>query len=405
MTRILAGLAVLALGIPLAACEVEWGGAQMALEDPAPVEEVEEVPEEEVIVPLPPGPLLFRVRVADDGTATAVPIARMSDSLPVDMELPEEFDSDFRSRFDSAFLAPGTELALVADGRRIGSILLGDQRTTWGGTCPSAVNATTLLASGQQLPVSGFALPLDMVAASPGASNPVEPDRRMRTYGPVLTENILEQRGYDRAYLAQRAVLETVSYASDAGPALVATYLVNDSLSTSWTEGRSVSLFFMARFDPSRGYYPVWHEYRRYRSAADREVFTYEDWIHMPSGRLDFIERYGDGDIRLAASLEREDAGKREIDWLESERCQSRFAFDGAAGATPGTPQVGQSTGAPAAATPNQQAAEQQAGQPGRTDTAGNPGSPDTAGNPRRQTEPDIQPRPPVQLPDTAAGQ
>lgn len=386
MTRILAGLAVLALGIPLAACEVEWGGAEVALEDPAPVEEVEEIPEEEVIVPLPAGPLLYRVRVGGDGAATAVPIARMTDSVPVDMELPEEFDSDFRSRFDSAFLAPGTELALVADGRRIGSVLLGDRRYTWGLTCPSAVGATTLLASGQQLPVSGFALPLDMVAASPGSSNPVEPDRRMRTYGPVLTENILEQRGYDRAYLAQRAALGTVSYAGDAGPAIVATYLVNDSLSTSWTEALSVSLFFMARFDASRGYYPVWHEYRRYRSADDREVFTYLNWIDVPPGRLDFLERYGDGDVRLTASLEREDVRKRQIDWTESERCQSRLAFDGAADGT--APLPAGRTDVPV--TSGAAAADQQAGQ---------------QGNPRRQTEPDIQPRPPVQLPDTAAGQ
>lgn len=397
MTRILAGLAALAIGIPLAACEVEWGGAEVALEDPAPVEEVEEIPEEEVIVPLPAGPLLYRVRVADDGTATAVPIARMTDSLPVDMELPEEFDSDFRSRFDSAFLAPGTELALVANGRRIGSILLGDRRHTWGRTCPSAADATTLLATGQQLPVSGFALPLDMVAASPGASNPVEPDRRMRTYGPVLTENILEQRGYDRAYLAQRAAIGTVSYADDAGPALVATYLVNDSLSTSWTEGRSVSLFFMARFDPSRGYYPVWHEYRRYQSADDREVFTYENWIEVPPGRLDFLERYGNGDVRLTASLERDDPRKRQIDWTESDRCQSRLAFDGAAAGGPS---------AAAEAPDGRQAGEDRTGatRPA-AEQARQPGGADTAVNPRRQTEPDIQPRPPVQLPDTSAGQ
>lgn len=391
MTRFLALLAVLALGLPLAACDVEWGGAQIALEDPAPEEEVEDTPEEEVVIPLPAGPLLYRVQTDDDGTATVVPVARMTDSLPADLELPEEFDADYRARFDSAFLASGTELAFIADGRRIGSILLGDDRFAWNATCPSATDATTLLVTGQQLPVSGFALPLALVESDPGASNPVETDRRMRTYGPVLTENLLEARGYDRAYLAQRADLGTVSYTGDEGPAIVATYLVNDSLKLEWTEGRAVSLFFMARYDPSRGYYSVWHEYRRYRSAEDREVFTYENWIETPPGRLDFLELYGDGTIRLAASLEREDARKRQIDWTESERCQSRQAFDGAPAVTPAAQ-------TPATQTPGGQ-------QAGGQQTGGQPGAGDTSQSQRRQTEPDIQPRPPIQLPDTAAGQ
>lgn len=399
MTRFFALLGVLALGLPVTACDVEWGGAQVALEDPAPEEEVEEIPEEEVIIPLPAGPLFYRVQTAADGTATVVPVGRMTDSLPADLELPEEFDADYRARFDSAFLAPGTELAFISDGRRVGSLLLGDDRFVWNATCPSATDATTLLVNGQQLPVSGFALPLALVGATPGASNPVEPDRRMRTYGPVLTENLLEQRGYDRAYLAQRADMGTVSYSGDAGPALVATYLVNDSLKPSWSEGRAVSLFFMARFDASRGYYPVWHEYRRYRSADDREVFTYENWIEAAPGRLDFLELYGNGNIRLAASLEREDARKREIDWTESERCQSRQAFDGPVVIEATTDSGAGQTETPPAQTPAQTPAAQTDGQP----AAAQPAATDTGQNRRRQTEPDIQPRPPVQLPDTTA--
>jgi hypothetical protein len=252
--------------------------------------------------------------------------------------------------------------------------------------------------TGQQLPVSGFALPLALVESDPGASNPIETDRRMRTYGPVLTENLLEQRGYDRAYLAQRAALGTVSYPGDEGPAMVATYLVNDSLKPEWSEARAVSLFFMARYDPSRGYYSVWHEYRRYRSAEDREVFSYENWIETPPGRLDFLELYGDGSVRLAASLEREDARKRQIDWTEPESCQSRWAFDGApvADAAGGAGDQG-ATQTPAAPTPATQT-------PGGQQTDGQPAAADTGQNRRRQTEPDIQPRPPIQLPDTASG-
>ena len=39
----------------------------------------------------------------------------LTDSLPADMELPEEFDADFRARFDSAFLASGTACSAAGE--------------------------------------------------------------------------------------------------------------------------------------------------------------------------------------------------------------------------------------------------------------------------------------------------
>jgi hypothetical protein len=173
VTRFLCWLVTLTMTVSVAACDVEWGGAQIALEDPAPEEIVEETPDEEVITPLPPGPLLYRVEVDEDGSALVVPVARMTDSVPEDMEFPDEFDDGFRARFDSAFLSSGTELGLYSDGRRIGSVLLGERRTTWNATCPSAAAATTLLASGQTLPASGFALPPELVESPPGATEPI----------------------------------------------------------------------------------------------------------------------------------------------------------------------------------------------------------------------------------------
>ncbi len=315
----------------LAACEIEWGGAQVTLESPAREKEETHADSSalaEMIAPLPDPPLLFRVRIDADGSAIAAPVAHMDDSLPADMVLPADFNQNYRARFDSAFLAPGTELALFAGGARIGSAVLTEGRFVWDSLCPSAVDATPFLIAGQQLPVSALAFPVSLFDGSPGAWNPVEPDRRIRTFGPILTETLLKEEGYDRAFLAQRAALGIVTYEGDADVAMAATYLVNDSLTAEAREGPAVSLFFIARYDPARGYYPIWHEYRRYDSPVERELFVYLDWLELPVGRVDFLEAYGDGSVQLAASIDRSVSGEsgngeRKIDWVESSRCSS----------------------------------------------------------------------------------
>ena len=115
------------LSLPLAGCDVAWGGASFSLENPAPEPVVAEggaAAPEEIVEPLPEGPLLYLVRfVSFTGEAEIVATASFRDGRPGDLGVPAAIDQAYRARFDSAFYAPDTELTLHAGGQRIGQRL------------------------------------------------------------------------------------------------------------------------------------------------------------------------------------------------------------------------------------------------------------------------------------------
>ncbi len=112
-----------------------------------------------------------------------------------------------------------------------------------------------------------------------------------------------------------------VELTGDTLTGMTATYLIADSLSPGPPGPQAVSLFFMARFEPSRGFIPVWEEVRRYGTAEDKESFEeYFDWIMLPAGRLDLLRRFDASSLRLAAGLSASD-GERSIVWVEDPSC------------------------------------------------------------------------------------
>lgn len=305
-----------------AACDVEWGGASVAFINPAPAPEPTATPatEEERIEPLPEGDLLYLVRLNDvDGSTRAVPVARMVDGAPLALELPDRIDSAYRARFDSAFFATDLELPLHAGGHRVGTLILDGTASPVNPDCLSVAGGRALLLPETDAPEYAFAWAGEGAAGSPITYDLGETDSRMRTFGPVLAENLLRQGGENRPYLAQRATMRAVPWTGDERPAMAATYLVNDVLEGEAPRGAASSLFFLARFD-GRQYVPEWWEVRRYDGAENREVFVYFGAIAGADARVDFATRYDGVDRRLVASVDREE-GDREIDWTESARC------------------------------------------------------------------------------------
>ncbi|MDX1577838.1 MAG: hypothetical protein R3266_05110 [Gemmatimonadota bacterium] len=321
-TIVLAVAGVL-LAAATAACRVEWGGGAIALENPAPPPdtteaEVELEPEQ---VPLPEGPFLHLVRLGPDGGARVTPLARVA-GLPGDasflaVEMPPE-DPSFRSRFDSAFLAPGTELELLGRGGRLGSLVVENVLPEETADCLSAVRARALVPPGQSLPDWAFAaVPGLLDPGLPRRIAPLEIARSMTIAGPVLAERLI---GGDRAFLARRVAMAAVELASDTLPAMAATYLIADSLAVGPPGDDAVSLFFLARFEPAQGYIPIWEEVRRYDAAEEKEAFAYLDWVPFGEGRLDAVWRYGGEALRIALSLSTGEEGPR-IDWTEPPAC------------------------------------------------------------------------------------
>lgn len=322
----------LALAILVAACDVEWGGASFHLENPVPEPEATEAsqPEEEVVVPLPGGPLVWAVRsTGPGGRALAMPVARMEAGVPATLDFPAPVPEGYRARFDSTFAPTGRELALGAGGVRTGTVVFSGPPRVLDAGCPSAVPARMLLVPGGSAPLVSFATPDLPVEPSQLPVAP-QPDNRIRTFGPILAEQLLRQGGEDQPFLAQRADLVAVSWPGDQRPAMAATYLINDALGDDPPEREAVSLFFLARFDPGAGYVVDWSEMRTY-GAGTREAFTWLEAIPGPAGRIDFAIRH-DGTVRRVVASVATDGEARSIDWTEGARCPSLELLEGAGG-------------------------------------------------------------------------
>jgi len=311
---------------------------------PAPDPVAEPASEEERIAPLPAGDLLYLVRLTNaDGEARAVPVARMVDGAPVAMELPDRIDSAYRARFDSAFFAADLELPLHAGGHRVGTLILDGRADAVNPACLSVGAGRALLLPDTDTPEFAFAWAGEGAAGSPVTYDRFETDSRMRTFGPVLAENLLRRGGESRPYLARRIAMRAVPWPGDERPAMAATYLVNDELGDEPPRGAASSLFFLARFD-GRQYVPEWWEVRRYDGAEGREAFVYFGAIAGADGRVDFATRHDATGGRLVASVDRGE--ERRIDWTESADCPGTplLTPDGAAptAAAAGTPPVGE---------------------------------------------------------------
>lgn len=323
------------LGLPLLmACEVEWGGGRLALEDPAQVEDPEERPEPETrVAALPEGPMLYVVRTRPDGRAWAVPAARVRDGLET-LELPGRLPEAWRARFDSAFLAPGTELPLQFNGERIGTLVLDEGPALADPDCPSVASGRVLVLPGQEVPRLVFALPRDVAPSSLRRVTLPQPDRRMAVAGPVLAERLIED---PRAYLARRVALRVVLLPGEDVPAMSGTWLVGDTIAPGPPPGPAISLYFLARFEPARGYIPIWSEVRRYDGAEEKEAFVHLDWIRVPEGRLHLLWRVDGGSEGLAAAYLLEETGQGsapKLTWTEGERCRALPLLDRAEAAT-----------------------------------------------------------------------
>lgn len=325
----LALAACLALAATLSACDVEWGGATVRLEEPPPPERPEgqeEGPESEPSVPLPNAPFLWAVALDADGGGRALPVARLTEAGLEGLGWPEAPPEGYRARFDSAQGVPGSELRLLARGRRLGTVVLEEGPGASSPRCPTAYPVRSLVPPGTELPSLAFAVRKDGGGRIPGPLADTASTSRMRTFGPILTERLFQEAGVGRAFLARPADLHAVGFAGDTVPGMAATYLVRDSLvAAPPPSGSSVSLFLLARFDGT-AYQPVWSSVRTYDDAAGKEILLHLDWLSLAVGRVDVLRRLDAEGSRLVA-LRGVDDGDGRITWTESGSCRSLDAL------------------------------------------------------------------------------
>lgn len=299
----------------LAACEVEWGGADLALERPPTPEDTATEPqaEETRAPPVPEGPALYRLRAEEDGGARVSPLALVRGTRLEALPTPEDVPAEWWRRFDSTFLAPGRELDVRHLGVRVGSVVLTGTVEPSSSGCPGVASGRLLLAPGARVPEAAFALSSGLGGAGPPAAPPeAGTTSRQRTFGPILTERLLSEAGVDRHYLAREADLRPVAL-GDTLPGFAATYLIADSLAPGPPTGRAVSLVFLARAGAGEGYEPVWALVERYESGDAKAAYRYLEPLHLPDARIDLLRRYDGDGSRLAAAWTVD--GDRRIGW------------------------------------------------------------------------------------------
>lgn len=314
--------------LALAGCDaVDWGGAEVSVEPPpAPRDTAETTSETEPrLPPLPRGPLLFYTRLDPSGEALLSPVARAGSSGIGSLDFPRDVPDEWWARFDSTFLAPGRELTLHAEGRRLGSVVI-DSSRLHRADCPPVGMGRALLPPGAPLPDEAFARAGETAGDPVIPLRPVDVSRRMRLFAPILAEQLLREAGEERPYLARRATLRAVSFPDDTIPGMAATYLINDTLAARPPSGSAASLVFLASREAGSGFQTVWRRVRRYGPDGGKRVYDYLTSLTTPAGggeageRLYLLRRFDARSARLAAGRARGEGGL-EITWVEGDRC------------------------------------------------------------------------------------
>jgi len=319
-------LTVLLVAASTAACDVKWGGGHIALEHPSSPRAGRDSAATAAPppVPLPRAPFVYLVRFDGDGGASAVPFARAGADGLEPLGWPAKPGAGYAARFDSSYARPGATLALQVAARRVGTLIVTGTRMAVNATCPSVADARALVAPEESTPRWAFAVGPGVADSVPARVDLPSMDDRMRTFAPILAENLLKAAGVDRAYLARRAELQAVplpgdSLAGATGRGMAATYLIGDTLAPAAPSSESaVSLFYLAVFDPARGYVPEWSAVHRYRSAADKRVLTWLGALRLGTARFDMLREITGSSARVVAHA----AGQsREITWTEEGSC------------------------------------------------------------------------------------
>lgn len=297
------------------ACDnVEWGGAEVHLEPPPPVERPETDPDSEVAPgeppppPLPEGPVLYAGTRSGD-RVTLRPVAELrGDTLqPL---LDEAETPGFLDHFRSRRMAPGTEFVLFAGGSRVGT-LVADTSAVVVDACRSRATVSGLVEL--LVPASGATrfLALPRSAAEGRIHTAYVPDRVDTEAGPVslnlASQVIMRESALWPDNLGEaRADLHVIPLPDASGTAVAATFMFRDQLEMVPAESPPVaySLFVLGHGGPEANRL-VWDWYRRVEDEGKGAARYFEagDWDGDGVAEI-LLEVIGDS-TRWMAALDR----------------------------------------------------------------------------------------------------
>lgn len=280
--------AILVIVTGLSGCDnVGWGGVRVELQEPprasgAPVEESPDSVEE-VVPPLPRGPIVYLARRTDQG-AELVPVVELrGDTL---RSLPRLLaEEGFARRFVRERMPPGAEFVLFSRGTRVGTFHVREE--------PLRVDSTLcaprprVAGFAEVLPAAAGAERFLALAAESGGEVPREPYTvRSSTYEQRvaslnLAAGLIPEVGarWPPDLVEVRRDLQIFDLRGSSEPAIAATFLYRDVLRVGVAPEPAYSLFLVATHDGTayRASYVWYREYDEEGKGAPRYL-THFDW-------------------------------------------------------------------------------------------------------------------------------
>jgi hypothetical protein len=321
--------ASLAVSLTLMACDVEWGGVQVAVHEPVFVrQETLAVADTARLPPLvmPSGPLLFHVRrTSRAGDATLRVVGEFADTtlLPAGPQR-EERAREYIAKFTADYLRPDQSYVMFRGGARVGTFYVRAPRVEGSGLC-ARLEAEGRIELRPRLDTLS-----EFLAWAPGVREGFEdyvaPEQRANM---AELAQVLAQRGVNRLredwFLGGPDDLRAVNVGS--GPvALAATFMTRDSLAEGTPADSAGMAFLVADFDPARGYFPLFFEAEWYGPGSKRAL-RWVDAANIVGDTLSewVAQAYGDEEswYELIGSV----GGSREVIWTSRRSvCEARQA-------------------------------------------------------------------------------
>jgi hypothetical protein len=283
--RVVSRLLPLLIVSALAGCDnVQWGGTQIEIVPPPPPAgsvQIEPDPQAFAEFGLPRGPVLFHIRRTEQG-AQLVPVAELSGDSLRTLRRPAGVSPEaYEARFRETVIPAGGQFRVFRRGAAVGTFVAQSNGPATECGVPTVYGSATVVAAATD--ADQFLAFRDGLAPEVrGEFTPLQITGSIRTYASIVAERLILQNGLPRprSWQGAQRSLEPIEIMPGGHPEMVATYLVGDSLAVGPGDAQGYSVFYMADYQTSSGYNPIYseiHDYRRDGKIAPRLV-DYLDW-------------------------------------------------------------------------------------------------------------------------------
>jgi hypothetical protein len=293
MTRRASTLLVPLILAAVTACDnVEWGGVQVeVVPAPPPASEAGAEPDPQLVTEygLPRGPVLFAIEQGPGGS-TLVPVAELAgDSLRTLRRPAGVSPQAFEQRFRETVIPAGSQFRIYRRGAAVGTFIVQGAGPTTGCGVPTARGNATVVAAASAEP-RFLAFRVGLAPDVRGEYSPPQINGQIQTYAAIVAERLILQAGLPRprSWMGARRDLQALEIEAGGHPEMSSTFLVGDSLAVGPADDQGYSVFYVADYETSRGYNPVYSEVRDYRrtgKAAPR-VVDYLNWDGQPGAEI-----------------------------------------------------------------------------------------------------------------------